>query len=158
VERAAAYWRTLVSDPGAKFDTTHVFDAATVKPQVTWGTSPEMVVSIEDRVPDPDRERDASAAKDGARAGVHGLAPNVPMTRHPHRQGLHRLVHELADRGSARGRERRARAPRSVATCGSRWSCRFRLVKAQAEAEGLDRTFRDAGFEWREPAARCASR
>src|SRR5207249_2881654 len=59
-DRAAAYWRTLVSDPGATFDLTHTIDAASVRPQVTWGTSPEMVVSIEDRVPDPDRERGCS--------------------------------------------------------------------------------------------------
>src|SRR5689334_10079104 len=57
--RAVAYWRTLVSDPGATFDTTHVFDAGSIKPQVTWGTSPEMVVAIDDRVPDPDRESDS---------------------------------------------------------------------------------------------------
>ena len=71
--RAVAHWRTLRSDDGAKFDRTHVLDAATVQPQVTWGTSPEMVVSIDDRVPDPDREtrRDA-ARRHGARARLHG--------------------------------------------------------------------------------------
>src|SRR5689334_11624914 len=57
--KAVAYWRTLVSDAGATFDTTHVFDAGSIKPQVTWGTSPEMVVAIDDRVPDPDRESDS---------------------------------------------------------------------------------------------------
>src|SRR6476661_1927917 len=78
--RAVEYWRTLVSDPGSKFDTTHAFDAASVKPQVTWGTSPEMVVSIEDRVPDPDRERDSERREGMARAlDYMGLEPNVPI-------------------------------------------------------------------------------
>src|SRR5439155_17512503 len=56
--RAVAYWRTLVSDPGAKFDREVTVDAASIAPQVTWGTSPEMVATIEGRVPDPDKERD----------------------------------------------------------------------------------------------------
>jgi 3-isopropylmalate/(R)-2-methylmalate dehydratase large subunit len=63
-DRAAAYWRTLVSDEGARFDTVITLDASTLSPQVTWGTSPEMVVSIEGRVPDPDKEKDA-ARRDG---------------------------------------------------------------------------------------------
>ena len=80
-ERAAAHWRTLTSDDGAKFDLTHVIDAASVRPQVTWGTSPEMVVSIEDRVPDPDRERDATRREGMERALAYmGLAPNTPVT------------------------------------------------------------------------------
>src|SRR5207249_6860294 len=79
--QAVEYWRTLVSDPDAKFDTTHVFDAAAVKPQVTWGTSPEMVVSIDDRVPDPDRERNSERREGMIRAlDYMGLAPNVPIT------------------------------------------------------------------------------
>src|SRR6185437_11726389 len=78
---AVQYWGTLVSDAGAQFDTTHVFDAARVRPQVTWGTSPEMVVSIEDRVPDPDRERNGERREGIARALEYmGLAPNVPIT------------------------------------------------------------------------------
>ena len=72
-DRAVANWRTFVSDEGARFDTTHVFDAATIEPQVTWGTSPEMVVSIDGRVPDPGQgaRRDA-ARRHRARAAVHG--------------------------------------------------------------------------------------
>ena len=150
--RAAAYWRTLVSDPGAKFDTTHVFDAAAVKPQVTWGTSPEMVVSIEDRVPDPDRERDAERREGMARALEYmGLAPNVPI-------GDVRIdkvfigsctnsrIEDLREAASvARGRRVASNVRLAMVVPGSG------LVKAQAEAEGLDRTFRDAGFEWREP-------
>src|SRR4029079_4603230 len=78
--RAVAYWRTLVSDAGAAFGTPQRFDAAAVKPQVTWGTSPEMVVSIEDRVPDPDRERNAERREGMARALEYmGLTPNGPI-------------------------------------------------------------------------------
>jgi 3-isopropylmalate/(R)-2-methylmalate dehydratase large subunit len=62
-EKAAAYWKTLVSDPGAKFDKVVEIDATQLKPQVTWGTSPEMVTSIEDRVPDPDRRRIRASAR-----------------------------------------------------------------------------------------------
>jgi 3-isopropylmalate/(R)-2-methylmalate dehydratase large subunit len=59
-EQAVAHWRTLHSDPGAKFDTVVELDAARIIPQVTWGTSPEMVLGVDDRVPDPDKEKDAS--------------------------------------------------------------------------------------------------
>ena len=128
-------------------------DAARIAPQVTWGTSPEMVTTIDGRVPDPDKEKDPILREGIERALVYmGLKPNTRDDRHPHRQGVHRLVHQLAHRGPARrrgggqgapeGRQReagdgRARAPG--------------LVKAQAEREGLDRVFIDAGFEWREP-------
>ena len=80
-DRAVAQWRLLVSDPGATFDTTHVFDAAEVTPQVTWGTSPEMVLPIDGRLPDPDRERD-SARRDGIVRALEymGLAPNTPVS------------------------------------------------------------------------------
>jgi 3-isopropylmalate/(R)-2-methylmalate dehydratase large subunit len=150
--RAVAYWRTLVSDAGAAFDTTHVFDASAVKPQVTWGTSPEMVVSIEDRVPDPDRERNAERREGMARALEYmGLTPNVPI-------GDVRIdkvfigsctnsrIEDLREAASvARGRRVASNVRLAMVVPGSG------LVKAQAEAEGLDRTFRDAGFEWREP-------
>ena len=80
-ERAAAHWRTLRSDDGATFHLTHVVDAASVRPQVTWGTSPEMVVSIEDRVPDPDRERDPTRREGIERALLYmGLKPNTLVT------------------------------------------------------------------------------
>jgi 3-isopropylmalate/(R)-2-methylmalate dehydratase large subunit len=113
-DRAEAYWRTLVTDEGATFDTTHVIDAATVRPQVTWGTSPEMVVSIEDRVPDPDRERD-SARREGMERGarLHGPQARDADDRHRDRQGVHRLVHQLAHRGPARS----GRRWRAGATC-----------------------------------------
>jgi 3-isopropylmalate/(R)-2-methylmalate dehydratase large subunit len=151
-DRAVEYWRTLVSDAGATFDKTHVFDAAAVKPQVTWGTSPEMVVSIDDRVPDPDRERD-SERRDGIVRALEymGLAPNVPIT------GIridkvfigsctNSRIEDLREAASvARGRRVADNVRLALVVPGSG------LVKAQAEAEGLDRTFREAGFEWREP-------
>jgi len=151
-ERAAAHWRTLVSDPGAKFETTHVFDATTLRPQVTWGTSPEMVVSIEDRVPDPDRERDSERREWMERAlSYMGLKPNTPIEEiridkvfigsctNSRIEDL-RLAAEVA-----RGRRVAGNVRLAMVVPGSG------LVKAQAEAEGLDRIFKEAGFEWREP-------
>jgi len=150
--RAVAYWRTLVSDPGAAFDTTHVFDAATVKPQVTWGTSPEMVVSIDDRVPDPDRERNSERREWMARSLEYmGLQPNVPMTDIRIDKVFigsctNSRIEDLREAASvARGRRVADNVRLAIVVPGSG------PVKAQAEAEGLDRTFRDAGFEWREP-------
>ena len=87
-DRAVAHWRTLVSDEGARFDTVVTLDASTLSPQVTWGTSPEMVVSIDGRVPDPDKEKDAGAPR-RHRAGArlhgthaeHGDRPTSASTR-----------------------------------------------------------------------------
>src|SRR5690242_4437138 len=150
--RAVEYWRTLVSDPGSKFDTTHAFDAASVKPQVTWGTSPEMVVSIEDRVPDPDRERDGERREGMARAlDYMGLEPNVPIADVRVDKVFigsctNSRIEDLREAASVvRGRRVAGSVRLAMVVPGSG------LVKAQAEAEGLDRTFRDAGFEWREP-------
>jgi 3-isopropylmalate/(R)-2-methylmalate dehydratase large subunit len=150
--RAVAYWRTLVSDDGARFDTTHVFDAARVKPQVTWGTSPEMVASIEDRVPDPDRERDSERREGIVRALEYmGLSPNVPITDIRIDKVFigsctNSRIEDLREAARvARGRRVASNVRLALVVPGSG------LVKAQAEAEGLDRTFRDAGFEWREP-------
>ena len=150
--QAIAYWRTLASDAGAKFDTTHAFDATTMKPQVTWGTSPEMVVSIDDRVPDPDRERDSERREGIERAlDYMGLAPNVPMTDIRIDKVFigsctNSRIEDLREAASiARGRRVADNVRLALVVPGSG------LVKAQAEAEGLDRTFRDAGFEWREP-------
>jgi 3-isopropylmalate/(R)-2-methylmalate dehydratase large subunit len=151
-DKAEACWRTLVSDAGASFDTTHVFDAAQVRPQVTWGTSPEMVVSIEDRVPDPDRERDATRREGIARAlDYMGLAPNTAMTDIRIDKVFigsctNARIEDLREAASiARGRHVAGNVKLAMVVPGSG------LVKAQAESEGLDRVFRDAGFEWREP-------
>ncbi|TMH85134.1 MAG: 3-isopropylmalate dehydratase large subunit [Betaproteobacteria bacterium] len=80
-DRAVAHWRTLKSDPDAKFDHEVTIDARSIKPQVTWGTSPEMVVTVDGRVPDPDGEKDASRREGMERALTYmGLRPNTPMT------------------------------------------------------------------------------
>jgi 3-isopropylmalate/(R)-2-methylmalate dehydratase large subunit len=151
-DRAVAYWRTLVSDEGAKFDTTVVVDGTQVRPQVTWGTSPEMVVSIEDRVPDPDKERDATRRDSIERAlSYMGLAPNTPMSDIRIDKVFigsctnSRIEDLRAAAAVARGKRVASNVKLALVVPGSG------LVKAQAEAEGLDRIFRDAGFEWREP-------
>ena len=151
-DRAVAAWRTLVSDEGARFDLTHVFDATTVRPQVTWGTSPEMVVSIEDRVPDPERERDATR-RDGYERALDymGLAPNTLITDIRIDKVFigsctNSRIEDLRQAAAiARGRHVAGTVKLALVVPGSG------PVKAQAEAEGLDRVFRDAGFEWREP-------
>ena len=111
-DQAVVYWRTLKSDPDAKFDREVTLDAREIKPHVTWGTSPEMVVSVEDTVPDPEREKDSQRREGMERALVYmGLKPQAAHHRHQDRQGVHRLVHQLAHRGPARrgrGGERQA--------------------------------------------------
>ncbi|HWC46247.1 MAG TPA: 3-isopropylmalate dehydratase large subunit, partial [Casimicrobiaceae bacterium] len=151
-DRAVTHWRTLVSDPGARFDTTLVFDAASIAPQVTWGTSPEMVAPIDARVPDPDRERDGERREGIARALEYmGLAPNVPITDIRIDKVFigsctnSRIEDLRVAANVVRGRRVAANVRLAMVVPGSG------LVKAQAEAEGLDRAFRDAGFEWREP-------
>ena len=151
-DRAVAQWRTLVTDEGARFDATHVFDAAAVRPQVTWGTSPEMVAAIDERVPDPDRERDATRREGIARAlSYMGLAPNTAMTDIRVDKVFigsctNSRIEDLRQAAAvARGRRVAGSVKLAMVVPGSG------LVKAQAEAEGLDRIFRDAGFEWREP-------
>jgi 3-isopropylmalate/(R)-2-methylmalate dehydratase large subunit len=151
-DRAVAQWRSLRSDEGARFDATHVFDAAAVRPQVTWGTSPEMVVSIEDRVPDPDKERDATK-REGIVRALHymGLQPNTLMTNIRLDKVFigsctNSRIEDLRQAAAvARGRHVASSIKLAMVVPGSG------LVKAQAEAEGLDRVFTDAGFEWREP-------
>ncbi len=118
-EPAAAAWRGLRSDPGARFDHVVELRAEEIEPQVTWGTSPEMVTTVRGSVPGPGgREGPGQARGHRARAEVHG--PDAEDADHgdPRRQGLHRLVHQFADRGSARGGVGRE-APRQ-AGCGER--------------------------------------
>ena len=103
--RRVAYWRTLKSDPDAKFDREVTLDAREIKPHVTWGTSPEMVVSVDDtRARSRPREGQPAARRHGARAGLHGPQAAHAHHRHQDRQGVHRLVHQLAHRGPARRR------------------------------------------------------
>ena len=151
-DRAVAYWRTLVSDAGAKFDREIVLDAAAVKPQVTWGTSPEMVVSIEDRVPDPEREKDATKRDAIERALVYmDLRPNTPITDIAVDKVFigsctnSRIEDLRAAAAVAKGRKVASNIKVAMVVPGSG------LVKHQAEQEGLDRVFLDSGFEWRDP-------
>ncbi len=154
LEQAVSYWRTLHSDAGAKFDTVVELDASQIRPQVTWGTSPEMVLSIEDRVPDPDKEKDS--VKRGAieRALTYmGLEPNKAMSD---------IRIDKVFIGSCTNSriEDMREAAAVVKRVGGRIASNVKLalvvpgsglVKAQAEAEGLDEVFKAAGFEWREP-------
>ncbi|HVL57912.1 MAG TPA: 3-isopropylmalate dehydratase large subunit [Burkholderiaceae bacterium] len=151
-DRAVAQWRSLRSDSGAKFDREVAIDAAQLKPHVTWGTSPEMVVTIDDRVPDPDREKDAARREGMERALVYmGLKPNTPVSDIRIDKVFigsctNSRIEDLRQAAAVvRGRKRAANVKLAMVVPGSG------LVKRQAEAEGLDRIFRDAGFEWREP-------
>jgi 3-isopropylmalate/(R)-2-methylmalate dehydratase large subunit len=151
-DSAVAYWRTLKSDPDAKFDREVALDAREIKPHVTWGTSPEMVVAVDDAVPDPDREKDATRREGMERAlSYMGLRPRTRMTD----IRLDKIF--IGSCTNSRIEDLRAAA---AVVKGRRIAANIRLamvvpgsglVKAQAEKEGLDKVFRDAGFEWREP-------
>lgn len=151
-DQAVAHWRTLRSDPGASFDTTVTLDAATVAPQVTWGTSPEMVVAVDARVPDPDRERDPVKREGMARALEYmGLKPNtaivdIAIDKVFIGSCTNSRIEDLRQAAAVvRGRRKAANVKLAMVVPGSG------LIKQRAEAEGLDRIFIDAGFEWREP-------
>lgn len=151
-ERAAAHWRTLRSDPGARFDREVKIDARSIKPQVTWGTSPEMVVTVDERVPDPDKEKDAIRREGMERALIYmGLQPNTPITDIRIDKVFigsctnSRIEDLRAAAAIVRGRHVASNVRLAMVVPGSG------LVKAQAEREGLDRVFKDAGFDWREP-------
>ena len=150
-ERALERWRALPSDPGARFDRDVEVDVSALRPQVTWGTNPGMVAPIDGVVPDPASFADPAEREAAERALRYmGLEPGTPLAEIRDRPGLHRLVHELAHRGPARGgrgRRRAAASPSSVRALVVPGSAK---VKRQAEAEGLDRVFERAGFEWRE--------
>jgi 3-isopropylmalate/(R)-2-methylmalate dehydratase large subunit len=153
-EQAVLYWRTLHSDPGAKFDTVVELDAAQIMPQVTWGTSPEMVLGIDGRVPDPDKEKDASKRDSIERAlSYMGLEPG---------KALGDIYVDKVFIGSCtNGRiEDMREAAAMVKKLGQKVARNVKLamvvpgsglVKDQAEREGLHEIFKGAGFEWREP-------
>ncbi|MGC2518537.1 MAG: 3-isopropylmalate dehydratase large subunit [Burkholderiales bacterium] len=152
LDRAVAYWRTLRSDAEAKFDREVDIEARSIKPQVTWGTSPEMVVTVDERVPDPDKEKDAVKREGIERALVYmGLKPNTPIVDIRIDKVFigsctnSRIEDLRAAAAIARGRRVASNVKLAMVVPGSG------LVKAQAEKEGLDRIFKDAGFEWREP-------
>jgi 3-isopropylmalate/(R)-2-methylmalate dehydratase large subunit len=151
-ELAVAYWRTLHSDPGARFDLVVTLNAAEIKPQVTWGTSPEQVVAIDGRVPDPDHEKDAVKRDAMEKALVYmNLKPNtaiedIRIDKVFIGSCTNSRIEDLrAAAAVVRGKQRASNVTLALVVPGSG------LVKEQAEREGLDRIFRDAGFEWREP-------
>jgi 3-isopropylmalate/(R)-2-methylmalate dehydratase large subunit len=146
------YWRTLHSDAGAKFDTTITLDAAKIKPQVTWGTSPEMVLPVDGIVPDPAKITDAVKRSDTERALQYmGLKANTPITEIK--------IDKVFIGSCTNGRIEDMRAAAAVAK-GGKVAANVMLalvvpgsglVKQQAEQEGLDKIFIAAGFEWRDP-------
>jgi 3-isopropylmalate/(R)-2-methylmalate dehydratase large subunit len=151
-ENAVAYWRTLKSDDGASFDAVVELDAADIQPQVTWGTSPEMVVGINGRVPDLSQARNDVQRGDWERAYVYmGLQANTPIEDIAIDKVFigsctnSRIEDLRAAAAVAKGKRVAANVKLAMVVPGSG------LVKAQAEKEGLDKIFKDAGFEWREP-------
>lgn len=153
-QQAEAYWRTFHTDPGAEFDHVVEIDANTLRPQVSWGTSPEMVVSIEDRVPDPEKEKDPVKRSAMERALEYmALTPDTPMSS----INVDKVF--IGSCTNSRIEDIRA-AAYVVKKLGRRVAPNVRLamvvpgsglVKHQAEQEGLDQVFKAAGFEWREP-------
>ncbi|MFZ9638320.1 MAG: 3-isopropylmalate dehydratase large subunit [Hylemonella sp.] len=153
-EQAVAYWRTLHSDPDARFDAVVELDASTIVPQVTWGTSPEMVLGIDGRVPDPDKEKDA--VKRGAieRALTYmALEPGKLLA------DIHVDKVFIGSCTNSRIEDMREAAA-VVKKLGQKVARNVKLalvvpgsgvVKEQAEREGLHEIFQAAGFEWREP-------
>ncbi|HWI29678.1 MAG TPA: 3-isopropylmalate dehydratase large subunit [Stellaceae bacterium] len=150
-EQALAFWRTLPSDPGAQYDKEAMLQAAEVAPQVTWGTSPQDVLPITGKVPDP-----AEIADEAKRAAMQrsldymGLTPGTPLAEVPVQRVFigsctnGRIEDLRAAAAVAKGRKVAA-GVNAMVVPGSG------LVKHQAEEEGLDRVFVEAGFEWREP-------
>ena len=172
-DKAVAYWRTLKSDDGAKFDAVVELNAAAIKPHVTWGTSPEMVTTIDGTVPDPRKEADPVKRGGIERALEYmGLQPNMAISDIKVDKVFigsctnSRIEDLRAAAAVAKGRHKADSVKQVLVVPGSG------LVKQQAEAEGLDRIFLAAGFEWRapgcsmclamnddrlEPGERCAS-
>ena len=153
-EMAAEFWRTLHSDAGTTFDKVVKLPAESIKPQVTWGTSPEMVVAIDGQVPDPEAEKDAVKRDAIERALAYmGLQPRTPMTD----ISVDKIF--IGSCTNSRIEDMRA-AAWVVKRLGKKVASNVKLalvvpgsglVKAQAESEGLDVIFKNAGFEWREP-------
>ncbi len=151
-EAAVAYWRTLHSDEGARFDCQVDLRAEDIRPQVTWGTSPEMVITIDADIPDPAKEKDPVKREAMERALQYmGLNPNAPITSVKVDKIFigsctNSRIEDLRAAASVlKGRRIAANIKLALAVPGSG------LVKQQAEKEGLDKVFVAAGFEWREP-------
>ncbi len=172
LERAAARWLTLPTDEGAAFDASVVFDAAAIAPQVTWGTNPGMVIEVTGKVPNPASLSDPAQSKAAERALEYmGLKPGVPITDIKVDRVFigsctnSRILDLQAAAQIVKGRKVSGHVHAMVVP-GSQ------QIKAEAESQGLDRIFTDAGFEWREsgcsmclgmnpdilePGERCAS-
>jgi 3-isopropylmalate/(R)-2-methylmalate dehydratase large subunit len=151
-DQAVANWRTLHSDTDAEFDKVIHIDASSLKPQVTWGTSPEMVVAIDGTVPDPANEQN-EVKREGMKAALDymGLEANTPIVEiKPDVVFIgsctNSRIEDLREAARvAKGRKVADSIKQALVVPGSG------LVKQQAEQEGLDQIFLDAGFEWREP-------
>ena len=153
-DQAVQYWQTLHSDADAQFDAVVELNGAEIVPQVTWGTSPEMVLGVDARVPDPDKEKDANKRGAMERALAYmALTPGKPL------QDI--FVDKVFIGSCTNSRiEDMREAAALVKKLGQKVAKNIKLamvvpgsglVKAQAEAEGLDKIFTAAGFEWREP-------
>jgi len=151
-DAAVTYWRTLHSDDDASFDAVVEIDAASIQPQVTWGTSPEMVVGVDARVPDLSQAKNDVQRGDWERAYAYmGLQANTPISEIVIDKVFigsctnSRIEDLRAAAEVARGKKVASNVKLALVVPGSG------LVKAQAEQEGLDKVFKEAGFEWREP-------
>lgn len=151
-ESAVAYWRTLHSDEGAVFDRVVEIQASDIVPQISWGTSPEMVLPVDGRVPDPEKEKDPARRVGIERALEYmGLVPNTPLTDIKIDKVFigsctnSRIEDLRAAAAVVRGKRVASNVKLAMVVAGSG------LVKKQAEQEGLDKIFLDSGFEWREP-------
>lgn len=151
-DKAVTYWRTLVSDEGAVFDKEVTLNAVAIEPLVTWGTSPEMVVSINECIPDPQLEKDPIRREGMERALKYmDLPAGKPMSSVTIDKVFigsctNSRIEDLRSAAEVlKGKKIAANVKLALAVPGSG------LVKAQAEQEGLDIIFKDAGFEWRNP-------
>jgi len=151
-QQAVKAWKVLYSDADATFDTVVNIDAASIKPQVTWGTSPEMVVGVDNKVPDPVNEKD-DVKREGMIAALKymGLTANTPINEINVDKVFigsctnSRIEDIRAAAEVAKGRKVASNIKLALVVPGSG------LIKQQAEKEGLDKIFTEAGFEWREP-------
>ncbi len=151
-EQAVAYWKTLHSDEGAEFDKTITIDASNIEPQVSWGTSPEMVIGISELIPDPDKATNPTQRESIKNALKYmGLEANqspksIKLDKIFIGSCTNSRIEDLREAAKiAEGKKVADNVKLAMIVPGSG------LVKAQAEAEGLDKIFIEAGFEWREP-------
>ena len=150
-EQAVAYWRTLPSDPGAVYDKEVILDASTIVPQVTWGTSPQDVLPIDGNVPNPADIPEEAKRQSMERALAYmGLTPGTPLKQ----VAIDRVFIGSCTNGRIEDLRAAAAVAKGRKVAGSVQAMVVPgsgLVKHQAEEEGLDRIFLEAGFEWREP-------